>query len=139
MEAPYVPKWELFAYVCSSGEAPESIIERATDAKSGKNVLLVLKHEGNIGRRIGSAYLGMMVRFNDKLNRYDKRSLEMLMLLYSDKEIGRKAHGFKIDNSRFILFSDSRKLFDGFVKKNGIRKISKLDICPDFSLSEIMQ
>lgn len=132
MNAPYVPKWELFACVCSSEYPAEELIDYATDLPSSRNVLLVLRHDKDIEKRIGSAYLSMMVRFNDHINKYKKRSMEMLMFLYSDHEIGRNSSAVKLDNNKFILFSDSKILFDRFVDAKKVKKLRKIKVVPGF-------
>ena len=132
MDAPYVPEWELFAYVCSSEYPAEELIEYATDLPSSRNVLLVLRHDNDIENRIGSAYLSMMVRFKDHINKYKKRSMEMLMFLYSDHEIGRKADAVRLDNNKFILFSDSKILFDRFADAKKVKKLKKIKVVPGF-------
>jgi len=132
MNTPYVPKWELFAYICSSEYAAEELVNYATELPSGRNVLLVLKYDKDIENRIGSAYLNMMVRFNDNINKYKKRSMEMLMFLYSDHEIGKNAKAMKLDNNRFILFSDSKNLFDRFADAKKVKKLQKIKIVPGF-------
>ena len=74
----------------------------------------------------------MMVRFNDHINKYKKRSMEMLMFLYSDHEIGRNAKAVKLDNKRFILFSDSKILFDRFADAKKVKKLKKIKVVPGF-------
>ncbi len=132
MNAPYVPKWELFAYICSSEYAAQELVDYATDLPSGRKVLLVLRNDGDIENGIGSAYLNMMVRFNDHINKYKKRSMEMLMFLYADHEIGRNAKAVKLDNKRFILFSDSKRLFDRFADAKKVKKLQRIKIVPGF-------
>ena len=139
MDAPYVPKWELFACVCSSEYPAEELIEYATDLPSGRNVLLVLRQDKDIENRIGSAYLSMMVRFNDHINKYKKRSMEMLMFLYSDHEIGRNARAVKLDNNKFILFSDSKILFDRFADAKKVKKLRKIKVVPGFESNDLIR
>ena len=132
MNVPYVPKWELFAYICSSEYAAEELIDYATNLHSGRNVLLVIRYDKDIEDKIGSAYLNMMIRFHDHINKYNKRGMEMLMFLYSDHEIGRNAKAVKLDNKRFVLFSDSKRLFDRFADAKKVRKLQRIKIVPGF-------
>ncbi len=132
MNAPYVPKWDLFAYVCSSECKSEELVDYATGLPIGRNVLLVLRYDKDTIDRIGSAYLNMMVRFNDNINKYKKRSMEMLMFLYSDHEIGRNAKAVKLDSSKFILFSDSKVLLNRFVDAKKVKKLQRIRIVPGF-------
>lgn len=139
MKVPYVPKWDLFAYVCSSDSGADDLVDYATSLPSSKNVLLVLRYDKGIEREIGSAYLNMMVRFNDRINKYKKRSLEMLMLLYTDREIESNAKAVKLDNRRFILFSDSKRLFERFAHANKVKKLRIVKIVPDFELEHLVR
>ena len=136
---PYVPKWDLFAYVCSSEASADELIGAATAMPNSNGVLLVLRHDIKIAKRIGSAYLNMMVRFNDRMNKYKKRNMEMMMFLYADPEIGRNANAIKLDNKKFILFSDSKTMLNGFAKANRIRKLQAVKVIPEFESDYSMQ
>ncbi len=132
MKQPYVPVWNVHAYVCFSDNDSKTLLEAAAAASKSSNIVLVLKYDKEIGKKLGSAYLNAMLRFNDKINKYRKKSLEMLMFIYSDKEIGRNAGSIIIDRKEFVLFSDSKDALDAFAKKNQIKKLKEIKVLPGF-------
>ena len=130
---PYVPKWTVKAYRCSSPKKPAELVDAARAASEGRNILLVTRYEPGIGGRLGAAYLNTMVRFNDGINKYRMKGIEMLMFLYENPEIGNRKSEQGIENSDFVLFSDSSRLLEKFAKENRIRKRSRIKVIPGFT------
>lgn len=119
------------AIVVESDSGPDSAIEAAKKiAKKGEALVAVRQNE-QIEKRLLPAYINSYVRFMEGSMHSNSISLEMLLFVAGNMNIGNAVGAVAADDKRFIIFSSSRRLADSVIKKSGLKRIRELRLSLD--------
>ncbi len=123
------------AALCSSKKKIDELVAAAAEmsGKPGKQDFLLLMSKHIDAARLLPAYLNALVRKKDSMTRASSTSIEMLLFVCGSANISKAIAdcGAK-SNSGFVVFATSRRLFDRFAKKNGLRILKEIAMPLDF-------
>ncbi len=110
--------------LCESEKLKE-VVELSEKMSQGKNVIQLFGSGNQILKRIIPAYINAALRnYDGSMHTRSMRS-EMMILVSGKMDIASALELCGARDSKFIVFSNDRRIFDSFVKKGKIRVLKE--------------
>ncbi len=111
-----------YAAVVESGMAIGIVVDVAKEISHGCKAVVALQPAEGIEARLVPAYLNACIRCSEGAMHSDSMSMEMLLFIAGDMNIGSAIKKAAADGSRFIILASSKALAETLMEKCQLRK-----------------